>query len=707
MKRILIKPNKLLPVVWLVLAAVMISCSGEPVPPVAKRIAKADTLFGDVRVDYYYWLRDRNNPEVIAYLEAENRYTDEMMKDTRQLQEKLFEELKSTIQENDESVPVWHGGYYYYRRLEAGKQYPIYCRKKGSLDAEEEVYLDVNQLAEGKKYYLVQSLSISPDHSKLAFLADTTGREQFVLMVKDLTKGSFYPETIANVSSDIAWASDNRTIFYTTLDSTLRPYRLYRHELGENPAKDQLVYQENDGKFYLNVERSRSGSYLFMSLNSQVTSEVWYLPAGQPNGQWRVIKPREYQVEYKVEHQGNYFYIVTNKKAVNFKVMRTLVTRPDEKYWDEFIPHDPAVMINDIDAFQDFLALSLRKNGIRLVQLVDIKGNRIDLPAEEEIYTMWLGENPEYKADRIRYHYTSLITPETVFDYIIATGRTEMKKQDIVPGYDRTRYETIQLWATAKDGTKIPLSLVYRKGIKKDGHNPCYLYGYGSYGASMDPRFSPNRLALLNRGFVYAIAHIRGGGEMGRQWYLDGKWLKKKNTFEDFIAAAEYLIQEKYTNPEKLVISGGSAGGLLMGAVTNMRPDLFKAVIAKVPFVDVVNTMLDPSIPLTVIEYDEWGNPRIEEYYHYMKSYSPYDNVEEKAYPNILVTAGLYDPRVQYWEPAKWVAKLRSMKTDHNLLLLHTNMSAGHFSYSGRYDYLKDVAFEYAFIFKVLGMNEE
>lgn len=688
-------------IIWL-----FMGCTKSPKPPVAKRIAHVDTLFGDVRTDYYYWLRERGNPEVLDYLKAENEYTEAMMKDTKELQENLFEELKSYIKETDTSVPVKHGPYYYYSREEKGKQYPIYCRKKGSLKAPEEVYLDVNELAKGKKYFRIGSMTLSPDHNWLAYIADTTGREKFVLYVKNLKTGEILPERINNVSYGIAWANDNKTLFYTTLDSTLRPYRLYRHVINTMPEKDKLIYEEKDGKFYAGVRKSRSDSYIFLELNSQVTSEVWYLDANHPEGKFKVIKPREYQVEYSVAHQGKYFYITTNKNAVNFKVVKAPVKNPSERNWKVFIPHNPKRMIYSVDAFKNHLVVSLRENGLRSLQIIELKtGKKYLIPAKEEVYTMSLGNNPEYNTDIVRFTYNSLVTPRSVYDFHISTGTKELKKQQEVPGYDPSQYEEKRIWAAAEDGVKIPISIVYRKGFTQNGTHPCYLYGYGSYGATIEPRFSSYRLALLNRGFLYAIAHIRGGGAMGRQWYLDGKLLKKKNTFKDFIAAAEYLVKNKYTVPEKLVISGGSAGGLLMGAVTNMRPDLFKAVIAKVPFVDVLNTMLDPSIPLTVIEYDEWGNPHKKEYYFYIKSYSPYDNVKPQNYPNMLVTAGLHDPRVQYWEPAKWVAKLRATKKDNHLLLLKTNMAAGHFSHSGRYDYLKDIAFEYAFIFKVLGIQ--
>jgi len=585
----------------------ILDCARRIEPPVAKRIPQYDTLFGDVRVDYYYWLRDRENPEVIEYLRAENKYTEKIMADTKRLRERLFKELKSHIKETDESVPVKYGEYYYYTRYEEGKQYPIYCRKKGSLEANEEVYLDVNQLAKGKKYFRVSSLTLSPNHRFLAYVADTTGREKFTLYIKDLETGEILLDRILDVYYGLAWANDNKTIFYTTLDSTLRPYRLYRHVVGTDPSEDILVYQENNGKYYLSVRKSRSGRFIFLELNSEITSEIWYLDADNPSERFKVIKPREYGVEYKVAHQGDFFYITMNKDAVNFKVVKAPVEAPGEKNWEEFIPHDKDRMIYGIDAFKNHLVMSYRENGLRKLKVIEVDSMKeYDIPVDEEVYTITLGDNPEYDTDVIRYVYNSLVTPRTVYGFRISTGEKELKKRQEVPGYDMFEYETKRIWVIARDGKKIPVSL----------------------------------------------------------------------------------------------------GGLLMGAVTNMRPDLFKVVIAKVPFVDVLNTMLDPSIPLTVIEYDEWGNPNEKDYYFYIKSYSPYDNVEPKEYPNMLVTAGLHDPRVQYWEPAKWVAKLRHTKRDNNLLLLKTNMSAGHFSYSGRYDYLKDIAFEYAFIFKVLGIEE-
>ncbi len=681
---------------------------GVPKPPVAKKIPKADTLFGDVRVDNYYWLRDRNNPEVLDYLKAENEYALAVMKDTEGLQEKLYKEMLGRIKETDLSVPVKIDDYYYYTRTEEGKQYPIYCRKKGSLDAPEEVLLDQNKLAEGHDFCRLGVYKISPNHRFLAYSVDFAGSETYTLRIKDLQTGKLLADSIPNTYYSVEWANDNQTLFYTTLDETMRPFRLYRHRLGEQPQSDVLVFEEPDQAYYLSLAKTRSKAYLLINLNSMVTSEVWYLRANQPEGQFRVIHPRQHGMEYSVEHHGKYFFIVTNDNAKNFKVMRAPVNRPQKKYWKEFIPYDRKVKIDGVDAFKNHLVIYQRENGLKTIRIFNFaNGENYRVKFPEDVYTYWAGDNPDYNTNLLRFTYTSFVTPRSVYDYNMDTRTWELKKQDeVLGGYNPDLYRSERVFATARDGTRVPISLVYRKGLKKDGKNPLYLYGYGAYGVSIDPSFSSSRLSLLDRGFVYAIAHVRGGGEMGRYWYEDGKLLKKKNTFYDFIDCAEYLIQQKFTSPEKLVISGGSAGGLLMGAVNNLRPDLFKVVLAHVPFVDVLNTMLDPTLPLTVIEYEEWGNPHQKEYYFYIKSYSPYDNVAAKKYPNMLVTAGLNDPRVSYWEPAKWVARLRDLKTDHNLLLLKTKMEAGHSGASGRYDYLKDLAFEYAFVFKCLGIKE-
>ena len=682
--------------------SIMMDCNSNNAvkPPVAEKIPHRDTLFNDIRTDNYHWLRDRDNPKVIQYLKDENAYTDAMTKHTKKLQEMLYDEMLSRIKQTDLSVPVKYGPYFYYSRTEKGKQYPIYCRKKGSLKAEEEVLLDENALAKGHKFFSLGVFEVSPDHRYLAYSTDTTGSETYTIQIKDLQTGKVFPEKIPNTYYSLAWANDNRTFFYTVLDAAKRPFKLYRHRLGEDPSKDALMHHEKDEKFFISVRRSKSGQFIFMDLSSQVTSEERFLPADHPQGAFKIFRPRKYKVEYYLNHQGDYFYIRTNDNAINFKLMRTPVSKIGPENWQTVIPANEKVMLESIEPFKDFIAVLERDNGQKKIHILPQNGTpAYDIDFKEPVFTVSFTGNKEYATDKLRFNYQSLITPSSVYDYNMRLKTRELKKrQEVLGGYDPANYTMERLWAKAKDGTAIPISVVFRKGLKKNGSNPTLLYGYGAYGITIDPYFSSNRFSLIDRGFIYAIAHVRGGGALGRQWYEDGKLLKKKNTFTDFISCAEYLIGQKYTDPEHLAIMGGSAGGLLMGAVTNMRPDLFKAVIAHVPFVDVLNTMLDPTLPLTVIEYDEWGNPHIEKYYWYIKSYSPYDNVQPKEYPNMLVTAGLNDPRVSYWEPAKWVAKLRALKTDNHLLLLKTNMGAGHSGASGRYDYLKEVALDYAFL---------
>jgi oligopeptidase B len=698
---------------WWLIAAVsftLISCGSqvEVGPPVAKIEPKVDKMFGQERVDNYYWLRERGNPEVIAYLEAENEYTEDLMKHTQKLQDKLYKEMVSRIKETDLSVPVKWGDFYYYTRTEEGKQYQIYCRKRGSLEAEEEIVFDVNELAEGKDYYYLGVYQISPNHKLVAYAFDTTGSERYTLRVKDLETGELLPDVIDSISTSVEWANDNKTLFYAIADEAWRTYKLFRHTLGEDPANDKLMYHEKDDAFFLDIGKSKSQKYLFLSLESMTTSEVHYLDADDPVGKFRVIHPRQHEMEYSVHHHDDQFYIVTNDDAKNFKLMRVPVSEPSKKNWKEVIPHRDSVKLDRIEVFRDFMVLYEREEGLRQIKINDFATGQIHkIEFPEPVYTCWGEWNPDYKSQLLRFNYASLITPNSVYDYNMKTKERELKKQkEVLGGYDPDEYQSERSFATADDGTRIPISMVYRKGMVKDGNNPLYLYGYGAYGSSTDPWFSSNRLSLLDRGFIFALAHVRGGGEMGRYWYEDGKLLNKKNTFTDFIAIAEHLIAEKYTSPEKLVIDGGSAGGLLIGAVVNMRPDLFKAVIADVPFVDLINTMLDESIPLTVIEYEEWGNPHKKEYYDYMMSYSPYDNVKAHNYPNMLILAGLNDTRVQYWEPAKWTAKLRAMKTDNNRLLLKTEMGSGHGGVSGRYSRLKEIAFDYAFILDVLGIRE-
>lgn len=704
----MLSQNYLTKLILTIMALFMLACNfnSHVSPPVAKTIPKTDTLFNDIRVDNYFWMREKSNPEVIDYLKAENNYTKAMMKYTEDFQEKLYKEILGRIKETDLSAPVKKGDYYYYERTEEGKQYSIYCRKKGSIGADEEVLLDQNLLAQGHSYFSMGAFKISPDQQLLAYSTDTTGAETYTIYIKDLKTGKLFDDEIQNTYYSVEWANDNKTLFYNTLDEAKRPYKLYRHILGINDGDDKLIYHETDEKYFLRISRTKSGGYLLMTLKSNVSSEVHYLNADKPDDKFQIIQPRRNSIEYYADHHEKYFYIYTNDNAVNFKLVKTLTNTPAKKYWREVIPYRKNVKIDNIDLFKNHLVVYERENGLEQIRVENLKTNAvhyIDFP--EPVYTVYGEDNLEFNTSALRFTYMSLVTPKSIFDYNMETKERKLKKQEeVLGGYDPDKYTSERIYAKADDGAMVPVSLVYKKDMVKDGGNPLLLRGYGSYGVSADPYFSSIRFSLIDRGFIYAIAHIRGGGEMGREWYEQGKLLNKKNTFTDFIACAEYLINEKYTGSDRLVISGGSAGGLLMGAALNMRPDLFKAAVAQVPFVDVVSTMLDASIPLTVIEYDEWGNPNEKEFYKYIKSYSPYDNVEAKAYPDILITAGLNDPRVQYWEPAKWTAKLRALKTDDNLLLLKTNMGAGHGGASGRYDMYKETAFEYAFMLDRLGI---
>ncbi len=678
-----------------------------PEPPLARRLPHLTAVHGRELVDPYHWLRERDDPAVIAYLEAENRYTEAMLAHTEALQERLYREMVGRIKETDLSAPVKMDDFYYYTRTEEGKQYPIYCRRRGSVDAPEEVLLDGNALAEGKVFMKIGVFEVSPDHRYLAYSTDTTGGESFNIQVKDLATGQLLPERLGNTSYSLAWANDNRTFFYTTLDAAKRPFEVRRHVLGSDPTADTVAFNEPDDAFYVDVARTRSRRYLFISVGSSTTTEYRYLDADRPEAGLTLFRPRRHEVEYYLDHHGDSFYVRTNDGAKNFRLERVPVGDAAATA-EEVLPHRPEVKLERADLFARHMVVIEREAGLRRVRVRGYDGagdHSVELP--ETVYTVGAGENPEFDADRYRFTYSSLVTPRTVYDYHVGERRLEVvKEEEVLGGYDRTRYTTERIVATAPDGVAIPISLVHRRGFERNGENPCVLYGYGAYGASIDPSFSSMYLSLLDRGFVYAIAHIRGGGEMGEEWHDQGKLLAKRNTFTDFIAAAERLIGLGYTSPERLAIRGGSAGGLLMGAVVNLRPDLFKAVVAHVPFVDAINTMLDSTIPLTVIEYEEWGNPNEEEQFSYMLSYSPYDNVEAKAYPHMLVTAGLNDPRVQYWEPAKWVAKLRATKTDSNRLLLKIHMGAGHGGASGRYDYLKERALEYAFILDSLALAE-
>jgi oligopeptidase B len=673
------------------------------VPPVAKIVPKEIAVHDDTRVDHYAWLRERENPDVIAYLEAENAHTEQVMAHTKPLQEALYKEILGRIQETDLSVPVKRDDYFYYTRTEEGKAYGISCRKHRSLDAPEEILLDANVLAAGEKYFRLGNFSVSPDHRLLAYSTDVQGDETYTIVVKDLATGELLPDRIANTYYSLEWANDNRTFFYTTLDPARRPYRLFRHQLGA--ASDDLVYEEQDGRFVLGVGRTRSRRFLVLHLSSALTSEVRHLEADNPLGAFLVMLPRKQDVEYDASHHGEFFYIRTNEGAKNFRLMRTPVANPSRDNWEEVIPARTGITIEGVDSFEDHLVVYERERGLEKIAIHDSNGvfrHYIEFP--EPVYTVGATGNAEYSTKTLRFVYTSLVTPASVFDYNIETRQRELKKQyEVKGGYDASQYQSERIFATAPDGVEVPISLVYRRGFEKNGQSSLLLYAYGSYGHSIDPGFSSERLSLLDRGFVFAIAHVRGGAELGEEWHDHGKLLAKKNTFADFIASAEHLIRNRYTAAVHLAIMGGSAGGLLVGAVLNMRPDLFRAAVAKVPYVDNVNTGLDPTLPLTISEYEEWGNPQTKEYYDYIKSYSPYENVAPREYPIMLVTAGLNDPRVSYWEPAKWVAKLRAMKKDKNVLLLKTNMGSGHFGPSGRYEGIKEVAFDYAFLLWALG----
>jgi oligopeptidase B len=678
----------------------------ELIPPVARIVPRIEITHGETRVDNYYWLRDRSDPEVIAYLEAENRHAQAVMRHTEGLQEQLYRELRGRIQETDLSVPERVDAYFYYTRTEAGRQYPIFCRRRGNLEGPEEILLDQNPLAEGHAYFRLGAVEVSPDHRRLAYSVDTSGAEEFTLFIKELETGQLLPETMSRTSNRVAWANDSRTIFYAVLDETRRPCRLYRHHVGTNPAEDVLVYFEPDASFYLDISRTRSRRYLLLDLSSHSTTEVWYASADDPTGPFRVVQPRVPGVEYTVTHHHDHFFITTNDGAPNFRLVQAPVESPSRDHWSSVLPPRPSIKLDSTDAFREHLVAYERENGLTCIRIIDLAtGGQHVIPFPEPVYSIRAHANPEFDTTVLRFTYTSLITPSSVVEYDLRQHTWTVRKQTEVRGYDPSCYRSERLFALAPDGVQIPISLVYRLPLTCDGTRPMLLSGYGAYGLSYDPVFSSNTLSLLDRGFVVAIAHVRGGEEMGRAWYEGGRLFQKRSSFTDFIAAAENLIGKGYTRADRLVISGGSAGGLLIGAVTNLRPDLFRAVLAEVPFVDVINTMLDATLPLTVIEYDEWGNPNEAAAYSYIRSYSPYDNITATDYPHMLVTAGLNDPRVAYWEPAKWTAKLRATKTDNNRLLLRTNMGAGHGGASGRYDSLRELAFKYAFILDAVGIR--
>ncbi|GAA3790854.1 oligopeptidase B [Corallibacter vietnamensis] len=677
--------------------------------PVAKKIPHELKIHNDVRVDNYFWLNDRENPDVIAYLQAENAYTKDVMAHTEDFQKSLFEEMKARIKEDDSSVPYKLNGYWYMTRFEKGKDYPIYTRKKESLDAEEEVLFDCNEMAKTHAYFKLGGISVSPDNTMAAFSTDIVSRRQYSIQIKNLVTGEIYSDKIENTTGSCTWGNDNKTLFYSRKDDvTLRSHKIYRHIIHTNMADDVEVFHEEDDTFNTYIYKTKSRKYLVIGSSSTLTTEYRILNADTPQADFKLFQKRERGLEYAISHYDDAFYIITNKdEAVNFKLQKTSEKTTEKEHWVDVLPHRNNVLLEDIDIFKDYYVVSERENGLNRLRIISWSGDEdYYLPFDSETYTAYTGSNPEFNTDVLRYSYNALTTPSSVIDYNFKTKqKTVLKEQEVLGGtFNKENYKSERVWATARDGVKVPISLVYNKNTKLDGNAPLLLYAYGSYGSTIDPYFSSIRLSLLDRGFIYAIAHIRGGEYLGRDWYETGKLLQKKNTFYDFIDCSKYLIQQQYTSSSHLYAYGGSAGGLLMGAIINLNPELYKGVIAAVPFVDVVTTMLDDSIPLTTGEYDEWGNPNDETYYNYIKSYSPYDNVEKKAYPNMLVTTGLHDSQVQYWEPAKWVAKLRDLKTDKNKLLFHIDMNSGHGGASGRFESLKEVALEYAFILDLEGI---
>jgi oligopeptidase B len=687
----------------------------EVKPPIARKVPKEVSTHGDTLVDNYFWMRERSNPGVIEYIQAENTYTQQMTKHTGNLQRKLFEEFKQRIVETDSTVPVKVDDYYYYSRTEKGKQFPIHCRKRSRMDEEEEVLLDVNKLAEGNEFYNLDVHRVSPNHKFLAYLADTTGSEKHTLYIKDLMTGKLLSETIKD-TANIEWANDSRTLFYTTLDDEFRPFKVFRHILGTDSEEDVEVLHEKDKRFYyLVLAKTKSKAFITVTVESATTAEVHYQSADRPMEPLKVLRPRKHMVRDFLRHNGDRFFIITNENARNFKVMEAPVSDPAESNWKVFLPHSDSVSIDVsdpypyVDVFRDYMVICERENSIGRMRVVDLKDKSshiVQLP--EELSTIAPSECPDFDANVMRFTYSSMITPPTVYDYDMKSRKLKLMKCDEIPAYDSSKYVSEREFAVAKDGSTVPITLVRRKDLAKDGKNPAYLYAYGAYGdfEAASPKFDSYWISLLDRGFVCATASIRGGGDSGGVWHEQGRVLTKRNSFEDFIACAEHLIKEGYTSSDRLAIRGRSAGGLLMGAVVTMRPELFNVVVAEVPFVDAINTMLDETIPLTAGEFEEWGDPKIKEHYDYMKSYSPYDNIRATKYPNMLVTSGWNDSRVQYWEPTKFVAKLRAMKTDDNLLILRTNIVQGHSGAPGRYDALRYYAFMYAFILDRLGIND-
>ncbi|TMA59313.1 MAG: S9 family peptidase [Deltaproteobacteria bacterium] len=674
-----------------------------------KKISTKLEKHGHTRVDNYYWLRERESADVISYLNKENDRAAKEMAHTREFEERLFEEIKGRFKQTDMSVPYKRDDYYYYTRYAQGKEYPIYARKRDALDRPEEIMLDVNALAEGHEFFSVGGTAVSSGQDTLAYAVDIEGRRIHTVHLKNLSTREILPDVLPTVTENLAWANDNKTLFYGKQDeTTLRQFQIYRHVVGTDPAMDQLVYQEDDETFVAYIFKTKSKKFLMIVSAQTISREYRYLDADDPHGEFKIFLPREREHEYHIKHFHDRFIIRTNDHAKNFRLLSTPMEKPERKHWQEIIPHRDDVYLGDFELFKDYLVLEERTRGLTQIRIVPWSGGEDHyLQFDEPAYRASLGANLEFDTVTLRFEYTSMKTPQSIYDYNMATRQKALlKREEILGGFDPDHYMTERLFARANDGTEIPISILYRKGMERDGRSSLLLYGYGSYGLSIDAAFASPRLTLVDRGFIFAIAHIRGGQEMGRQWYEDGKLLKKKNTFEDFIACAEFLIREKFTSTEKLFAMGRSAGGLLVGAISNMRPDLFKGIVAEVPFVDVMTTMLDASIPLTTGEYDEWGDPNQKEYYEYMLSYSPYDNVERKAYPAMLITGGLHDSQVQYWEPAKWAAKLRELKTDDNRLLLKTNMEAGHGGASGRFRRHHETAFSYVFLLDLAGIRQ-
>lgn len=709
-------------VMLFVFSTFLMNCTSKPVirstqkqtmkktfsPPIAKRIDHPLSIHNDTRNDPYYWLNQREDQEVIDYLTAENDYTDHVLAHTKDFQDALFQEIKGRIKETDMSVPYKKSGYWYYTRYEEGKEYPIFCRKANTLDNPEKIMLNVNEMAKGFDFFQIGGLTTSTNNNLLAYSVDNVSRRKYTIYIKNLETGELLPDAIPNTTGQAVWANDNKTFFYTKKDETLRAFQIYRHQLGTKPEEDVLVFHEKDETFNCYIYKTKSKKYLVIGSDATLSTEMSILNADDPTGEFKVFQPRERDHEYQIAHFENKFYIITNWEAQNFRLMETPELTTQKENWKEVIPHRPNVLLSDIDIFKDYMVLSERKDANEQIHVYPVNGEDYYLAFEEDAFSTSPTTNLDFDTKILRFAYTSMTTPSSIFDYNMDTHqRVLLKEQEVIGDFDKNNYQSERLLIPSRDGSaQIPVSIVYKKGIKKDGSAPLLEYGYGSYGYSMDPYFSSVRLSLLDRGFIYVIAHIRGGQEWGRQWYEDGKLLKKQNTFTDFIDVGQYLVDHKYTSSDKLFAMGGSAGGLLMGAVINMAPSLYRGAIAQVPFVDVVTTMLDESIPLTTGEYDEWGNPNDKVYYDYIKSYSPYDNVVAQDYPALLVTTGLHDSQVQYWEPAKWVAKLRATKTDKNSLLLRTNMKTGHSGASGRFEYLKEIALDYAFLFDLVNIKE-